>query len=133
MMPSTIIDEKTAEFRLKLRERRTDCMREIRHKLQGTDNERYIDLVGSAHDVADESVADLLADLGILEIDRLVQEVNDIETALLRIAHLTYGVCMDCGNGIAYQRLSAYPTAKRCQPCQKRYESSHAGAGHASM
>jgi RNA polymerase-binding transcription factor DksA len=133
MMPTTIADEQLAEFRLKLRECRTARMREIRHKLQSTDNERYIDLVGSAHDVADESVADLLADLGILEIDRLVQEVNDIEIALLRIAHGTYGVCMDCGNGIAYHRLVAYPTAKRCQPCQMRYESSHAGAGHASL
>jgi len=132
-MPRTITDEQLAEFRLKLRERRTDCMREIRHKLQSTDNERYTDLVGSAHDVADESVADLIADLGIMEIDRLVQEVNDIETALLRIAHGTYGVCVDCGNGVTYHRLAAYPTAKRCQPCQVRYESSHAGAGHASM
>ncbi len=126
-------DEQLAKFRLLLRERRTDCRRKIRHKLLGTDNERYVDLVGSAHDVADESVADLLSELGIMEIDRLAQEEDDIEKALLRISQGTYGVCMDCGNGVAYQRLAAYPTAKRCQPCQMRYESSHAGPGHASM
>ena len=132
-MATIITDEQLAEFRLKLRERRTDCMREIRHKLHGTEHEQYIDLVGSAHDVADESVADLLADLGILEIDRLVREVNDIEAALLRIAHRTYGVCIDCGDGIAYPRLAVYPTVKRCQPCQVRYERTHAGVGQASM
>ncbi len=132
-MPSTINDEQLAQFRLALRERRTACMKEMRQKLQSTDNERYLDLVGSVHDVADESVADLLADMGILEIDRLVLEINDIDTALLRIAHGTYGVCLDCGNGVAYQRLSVYPTAKRCQPCQARYEAGHAGPGHASM
>lgn len=132
-MPTTINDEQLAVLRLKLRERRTDCMRDIRHKLQSTANERYVDLVGSAHDVADESVADLLADLGIQEIDRLVKEVNDIEGALLRIAHGSYGVCRDCGERVAYHRLVAYPVSERCQPCQMRYENSHAGAEHASM
>ena len=132
-MATIFTDEQLAEFRLKLRERRTDCMREIRHKLHGTEHEHYIDLVGSAHDVADQSVADLLADLGILEIDRLVREVNDVEAALLRIAHRTYGVCMDCDSGIAYSRLAVYPTANRCQPCQTRYERSHAGVAQASM
>jgi len=132
-MPKNIADDQLAEFRLKLRERRTTCLKEIRHELRGSDNERYVDLVGSVHDVADESVADLLADLGILGIDRAVREVNDIEAALLRIAHGSYGVCMDCGDNIVYERLAAYPAAKRCQSCQRRYENSHAGSVHASM
>lgn len=132
-MSIALTDVQLAEFRLKLRERRTDCLREIRHELRESDNERYVDLVGGVHDVADESVAHLIADLGILEIDRSVQEVNDIEEALLRIAHGSYGVCMDCDDNIVYERLAVYPTAKRCQSCQQRYERSHAGVGHASM
>ena len=54
-MPKNIADDQLAEFRLKLRERRTTCLKEIRHELRGSDNERYVDLVGSVHDVADES------------------------------------------------------------------------------
>ncbi len=137
-MATIITDEQLAEFRLKLRERRTDCMREIRHKLHGTEHERYIDLVGSAHDVADESVADLLADLGILEIDRLVREVNDIEAALLRIAHRTYGVCIDCGDGNCLSppgRLpdsEALPTLSDALRAQPRGSGSgkHVALGH---
>lgn len=132
-MPLKMTDERLAKFRLGLRERHTACLKEMRQKLQSTYNEHYMDLVGSVHDVADESVADLLADLGILELDRLAQESADIDSALLRFAHGTYGVCTDCGNAVAVERLVAYPTVQRCQPCQVRYENSHAVAGHASI
>jgi len=125
--------EQLAACKRLLQERSTACLEEIRGELLRSDNERYIELAGSVHDAAEESVADLLSDVGLQSVDRLVQEAQDIEAALLRIANGSYGVCTDCGEPIGYQRLSVYLTAKRCQPCQQRYENSHAGAGHASL
>lgn len=50
------------------------------------------------------------------------QDVLDILAARRRLAAGTYGSCVDCGRGIAYERLLAYPTAKRCIDCQRAYE-----------
>ena len=49
-------------------------------------------------------------------------ELGDIEAALVRLEAGTYGQCTDCGVTIAPERLSAYPTAKRCIDCQSLAE-----------
>lgn len=50
------------------------------------------------------------------------QDVRDIIAARERINDGTYGTCVDCGAPIAYARLRAYPTAKRCIDCQRLHE-----------
>ena len=50
------------------------------------------------------------------------RELQDIEAALARIAAGGYGTCADCGEDIGRARLQAYPTAKRCLPCQEKNE-----------
>ena len=132
-MAQFLSDTQLTACKLRLQEGRAARLADIRRELLAADDERYGELAGSVHDVAEESVADLLSDLGLKDIDRLVHEVNDIEAALLRVADGSYGTCMDCGQPVGYQRLLIYPTAKRCQPCQARYEGSHAGAGHPSL
>jgi DnaK suppressor protein len=49
-------------------------------------------------------------------------ELGDIEAALVRIQTGAYGTCSDCACTIPEERLSAYPTAKRCWPCQTQHE-----------
>lgn len=58
-----------------------------------------------------------------------VQDVRDIIAARRRLAAGRYGICIDCGDDIAYARLQAYPTAKRCIDCQRAHEERPAGAG----
>lgn len=55
-------------------------------------------------------------------INQDVQDVRDIKAARERLSAGTYGTCTDCGQAIAYERLLAYPTAKRCIHCQRLYE-----------
>ena len=62
----------------------------------------------------------LAADDAVVNQD--VQDARDIRAARERLSAGTYGVCTDCGEAIAYERLLAYPTAKRCIPCQRVYE-----------
>jgi len=44
--------------------------------------------------------------------------VDDIQAALSRMAHGTYGRCQQCGRKITADRLQASPTARRCAACQ---------------
>jgi RNA polymerase-binding transcription factor DksA len=95
---------------------------EIRSALLRVDAERYGDIAGQVHDMKDQSLAAALAGVTDAEIARDVTEVADIEAALQRLAAGAYGKCIDCGTQIPRARLEAYPTAKRCQPCQRAHE-----------
>jgi RNA polymerase-binding transcription factor DksA len=44
--------------------------------------------------------------------------VDDIQAALHRMTHGTYGMCQQCGYGITADRLRASPTARWCAACQ---------------
>jgi len=99
--------------------------KEISEELIQSDDECYIELAGQVHDVAEESVADLLADLQFANIDRHIAEVREIDAALMRLLTNQFGECIDCADAIEIERLDAYPTARRCQPCQLRFESLH--------
>lgn len=114
----------------KLRARRAVLLTDIQSELRQSDNEHWNDLAERVHDVGDESVADLLSDVGLAVIDRHLQELRDIEAAQARLAMGSYGVCQDCAGPIGYTRLTAYPSALRCHACQQQYERTHAGEGH---
>jgi RNA polymerase-binding protein DksA len=45
-----------------------------------------------------------------------------IEAALERIEQGTYGLCQNCGNPIAEERLEALPYAELCIDCKRRSE-----------
>ena len=77
---------------------------------------------GMSADWVDAALAEstLAADDAMISQD--IQDVRDINTARERLSADTYGICADCGEAIAYERLLAYPTAKRCIHCQRLYE-----------
>ncbi|OGA47931.1 MAG: conjugal transfer protein TraR [Betaproteobacteria bacterium RIFCSPLOWO2_12_FULL_62_58] len=114
-------------------ERKSRLLQEIREVLIRTGDERYARLAGEVADTGDESVADLLSDVSHAEVARDVNEVRDIVAAEGRIAAGQYGLCINCGAEIEYQRLAAYPSAKRCLQCQQNREKTHASAGRPSL
>jgi len=81
---------------------------------------------GGAADVDDEAVADTIVDVDNAIIGMHLQKARDLNTALDRIQTGTYGICIDCGDDISFERLTAYPTAKRCIICQSRREKTRA-------
>jgi len=95
---------------------------EIRAEIEA--NSSYGDIAGNVTDLGDEASADLLADLGNANVSRDIQELRAITEAQRRIKEGTYGLCPDCNKEIVYERLIAYPTAQRCEPCQSRFEKS---------
>jgi RNA polymerase-binding protein DksA len=116
-----------------LRQRLADLMEEIRQDLLKSDDDRAAMLADRVRDVGDESMADLIVDLDLADTDRDLQELKDVEAALMRMRLGTYGTCMHCGGPIRVERLAAYPTAERCQPCQAMHEKTYVQQGHASL
>jgi RNA polymerase-binding protein DksA len=121
--------DQLAQLRRVLEQRWSALLEQVRTELERSGDEHYIDLAGRVTDPGDESVADLLADVGAAIIDRQVRELRDIEAARARMAAQTYGICIDCRTEIGFERLMAYPTAKRCIECQGKHEKSFAQEG----
>lgn len=114
--------EELNTMKARLGEERSRLRALIREELLRNDAEQYGDLAGQVHDTGEESVADLLADVNISVVGRLIQELREVEAALERINMGSYGLCEDCGTTIAFDRLQAYPTARRCVADQERHE-----------
>ncbi|MGE5624529.1 MAG: TraR/DksA family transcriptional regulator [Bacillota bacterium] len=106
----------------RLNERRQALRAAIVAALEQSQREDYLALAGQVHDLEDESLADLLADVRHADIGLHVHELQDIEATLTRLETGSYGTCIDCGGKIAEARLTAYPTAKRCWACQEKHE-----------
>ena len=84
------------------------------------------EVAGEVADPGDDSVATLFFDLGHAEVQRRIDAIRAIDAALERIEAGRYGVCIDCGGDIDYERLAVFPTAARDIVCQTRYEKTFA-------
>jgi len=116
-----------------LKARQDTLLTEVRAMLAQSGHETYLEMAGRVMDTGDESVADMLADLGAAQIHRHVQELHDIEAAQARARAGTLGICLDCESDIAYERLAAHPTARRCIQCQSTRERSYAHEGRPTL
>jgi len=107
---------------------------EVRDELQNAGEQHRIDLLNNEPgDSGDESMASALADFNLTIVDRQVQGLRDIEVAFQRIKNGEYGLCIDCGDDVPFNRLQAYPSAKRCIVCQQKREREYVQAGHPKM
>jgi len=100
---------------------RTDIARELRKH----DDERLGLIASNVADSAELSIADVIGDLYLAEIERDVRELSEVESALKRIAADTYGSCIDCAQAVDPMRLAVNPHAARCLRCQENAEHSH--------
>src|SRR5581483_4318274 len=102
-------------IRGELNKRRRALLEEVREALENTENQRYVDIIGrNPADAGDASVSDELADLNLTMLERHVAELRSSEEAERRMQDGSYGVCIECGGEIGFERLLAQPTAVRC-------------------
>jgi RNA polymerase-binding transcription factor DksA len=117
------IDPRTASrLAAAIEARHRALVEEIRAGLARMRGGPYAEVAGATPDAGDQSLADLLADLGGAETSRDVRELRELEAARRRIAEGSYGVCTDCGGDVGEARLAAEPAAARCIDCQRRHE-----------
>jgi len=112
-----------------LRERRRVLREEIRQGLVKSGAAHHKDMAGMVSDAGDESVANMLEDLELADVERDVRELRAVEDALSRLARPDFGDCADCGEPIGLARLLAWPAAARCVACQARHERGYAHEG----
>jgi len=129
---SHLSDEQLAELKQTLEVQRLQLRQDIRDELLRTDAEQYGELAGQVHDTGDESVADLLSDINTAAISQSIKSLREVEAAQERIREGYYGRCEDCEVEIPFERLKAYPAARRCLEDQERYEKLH-GEENASL
>jgi DnaK suppressor protein len=132
-MSIELTDHQINGFKIKLKDRYMVLRREISAELLSFDKEQYVDLAGRVHDSGEESLADLLVDLELASIDRHIQEIRDIDEALVRIAQGTYGECCDCLQPISPKRLEVNPAARRCVICQEAHDHNFAHGAQPSL
>ena len=116
-----------AKLEHKLDRQYESLLEEVRDALEKSENQQYVELIDRAPaDSGDQATGDALADLNLAIIDRHVQEIRDIDATRARIRGGGFGTCIDCGGDIGFERLRAYPTAKRCFVCQRQHEKTYA-------
>lgn len=115
------------EMRGRLRARAGELRAEIEDTLERSSDETHVRIAEQVRDAEDDSFSNLIVDLNFAEIERDVEELRRIDSALERVSAGTYGICIDCGEAIPKERLLAEPTALRCVRCQELYEHTHAG------
>jgi len=128
-----LTQKQTETLRGMIEKRRAALLAELREDAARTREHPYAEHAGPAPDTGDESVATLITDLEQADLTRDLDELRALEAARERMKVGGYGVCMDCGSDIAYERLKAFPAAIRCVQCQERHERTYQGNPQPSL
>jgi DnaK suppressor protein len=119
MKKATRSARRTAQLRALLEEKRreltigvTDLIRDVRTR---SDDARPSD----GQDGVD---ADHRDDLDLALLQMRGETLARIDAALRRLEAGSYGICGDCNQPIASERLRALPFAARCRPCEEARE-----------
>ena len=110
-----------------LRQRRETLLQRLLQQLKESGDKDFEALAGKVHDSGDESVASMLGDISAVAAEQETRELAEVEAALTRIARNSYGICSNCGEAIALERLRASPAAALCIHCQQKAEGPSGG------
>ena len=113
-LSETQIDELLAEIRQRL----VVLEEEIARKL-GEASEEFsaFDRIGDSGDLS------WIMNQGEVEMTEALRDIDEwrgLRASLRRVDEGTYGVCVDCGVEVPFERLHAAPMALRCIDCQVR-------------
>ena len=126
---SNLSREQISQIERLLRERQRALRDEIRDGLLKSGQAHHKDMAGMVSDAGDESVANMLEDIEIAEVERDIRDLREVENALARIGRDDFGACADCGEPVGLPRLLANPAAVRCITCQGKRERGYAHGG----
>ena len=120
-MVSPLSDRDIESLRAALRQRRAQVGTEVQDRLHRDGLQTHEDaaLPNRREETDDEAAADTAARMDIAAVARVADELATLEGALKRMSEGEYGVCTECGEPIARERLFANPAATRCAECQQ--------------
>ena len=112
------MDRKSLDtLRKRLEARAAQLRSEVDAALHAPDARQALGLPNHRTEVDDDAVADLETSLDIASVERDTRELEEVSAALARIDGPSFGLCADCAEPIAWERLLAQPQAKRCLEC----------------
>ncbi len=84
-------------------------------------------------DADDAREHDAEREVDLARSDRNLEALREVNEALLRLRSPDYGLCIDCGKGIAFDRLQHSPEVLRCIDCQSAQEKTSGSVSHRSI
>ena len=105
-----------------LEARAAELRRELGQVLHDSGERSDLGLPNRNAEVDDAAVAENETILDIAAVQRDARELDDVNAALARIDSPDFGLCVECGAGIAAERLAAQPQAVRCIDCEREAE-----------
>lgn len=109
-----------------LKRRRDQVGHEVQDRLHrhGLHTHEDAALPNRREETDDDAAADTATRMDIAAVARDAEELATLERAMRRLSEGDYGVCTECGEPIARERLFANPAATRCADCQQFAERS---------
>jgi len=114
--------QQTRQLERNLQAQRSSVLTVAHEELTHAAEQSYAEIAGEVPDFGDQATAASLTDYDNAIARRHVEVIKEIEDALVRIKGHRFGRCMECGTEIGFARLRAFPTARRCVPCQSLHE-----------
>jgi DnaK suppressor protein len=96
---------------------------ELREEYFGKLGKDYSSQFDNPQDMEDLSLINLIEDTGLAIADIRRAELTQMEVVLGRLEDGTYGLCAECGQEIAEERLKVMPFAVYCVACKGEKES----------
>lgn len=116
------IEARKNALRKALIEKREQIVREAKSEIKNYITGENRQLVETALDDGDWSVIDLSEDISFRKLSTHREILLIIDEALRKLNEGTYGMCDECGEEIAPERLRVLPFAIYCRDCQEKKE-----------
>lgn len=118
---SPLTPEQRAHLRDGLEARRAQLEAQLElHQGGRSQADHAREIVERDYDDAPQRAHEREVDMALSELDR--QELGQIGRALGRLDDEDFGICIDCGQTIPFERLKAEPYALRCVACESQRE-----------
>lgn len=108
-----------ARFRKLLDEQRETLRRQL-SDLGADPDEGSIENLDFDFGFADSAQSTAERNKALAVIERLRENLGDVDNALGKIERGAYGACERCGNPIGDERLEALPYARLCMSCKQK-------------
>lgn len=117
-----LISQQTRQLERNLLAQRKSILSVAREELTRATEQSYAAIAGEVPDFGDQATAASLTDYDNEIARRHAAVIREIDDALVRVKAHRFGRCMECGADIRFERLMAFPTARRCVTCQSLHE-----------
>jgi RNA polymerase-binding protein DksA len=103
-----------------LEEQKEALRKQLQEMGADPDQENTVDGLGLDFGFADSAQSTAERNKVLAVIERLRENLQDVNIALDKIEKGTYGVCERCGDPISPERLDAIPYARLCMTCKQK-------------